>query len=127
MSRSEGIEPATSCLTGGPSPAATQRSKCRNLQNIESFVLTSSFLIYKSLITGYPKGPAVTAVVSAYLSLGSYNVVLLNWEKLAGIALPSIIQSYIHWAVPNAMQVVSHILTVFATELSNYPVWADSQ
>ncbi|KOB72522.1 Vitellogenin, partial [Operophtera brumata] len=55
--------------------------------------------------TGYPKGPAITAVISAYLSLGKYNVALLNWEKLAAYALPGLINSYMNWALPNAMQV----------------------
>ncbi|XP_072938843.1 lipase member H-A-like [Epargyreus clarus] len=55
--------------------------------------------------TGHPNGPAVSAVTKAYLEQGESNVVLLNWQHMASIALPSFASSYLNWAAPNARQI----------------------
>lgn len=61
-----------------------------------------SYLCY---ISGFPDGPAVTAVVGSYLEQGQSNVALLNWEELAAPVLPSMFNSYVNWAAPNARKV----------------------
>ncbi|XP_038214592.1 phospholipase A1-like [Zerene cesonia] len=52
--------------------------------------------------TGFPTGPAVEAVIKAYLEQGENNVALLNWEQLAAHSMSSIPNSYLNWAAPNA-------------------------
>ncbi|XP_049867905.1 phospholipase A1-like [Pectinophora gossypiella] len=52
--------------------------------------------------TGRPEGPAVTAVIKAYLGQNNSNVALLNWEHMAAIVPPGLVRSYVNWAAPNA-------------------------
>ncbi|KAJ8721449.1 hypothetical protein PYW07_002224 [Mythimna separata] len=52
----------------------------------------------------HPTGPAVTAVIKAYLEQGQSNVALLNWDRLAASIHNSIPQSYLNWAIPNALK-----------------------
>ncbi|CAG4982164.1 unnamed protein product [Parnassius apollo] len=59
-------------------------------------------VIFSHGFTGRPNGPAVTAVITAYIQDGNSNVALLNWQELASMALPSFASSYLNWAVPNA-------------------------
>ncbi|CAH2076559.1 unnamed protein product, partial [Iphiclides podalirius] len=54
------------------------------------------------VVFGHPNGPAVTAVVTAYIQDGNSNVALLNWQDLASMALPGFASSYVNWAAPNA-------------------------
>ncbi|GBP42532.1 Lipase member H-A [Eumeta japonica] len=54
--------------------------------------------------TGRPDGPAMTALVLAYLGQDEYNVFLLDWEYLASVLLPTIPNSYLNWAAPNARE-----------------------
>lgn len=60
---------------------------------------------------GQPTGPAVLAVMRAYLERGESNVALLNWERLAADETSSVPNSYINWAAPNARQVNILIIT----------------
>ncbi|XP_075974657.1 lipase member H-like isoform X2 [Anticarsia gemmatalis] len=54
--------------------------------------------------TGHPNGPAVTAIIKAYLEQGQSNVALLNWDRLAAPIHNTIASSYLNWAVPNAIR-----------------------
>ncbi|CAB3223419.1 unnamed protein product [Arctia plantaginis] len=54
--------------------------------------------------TGHPEGPAITAIMKAYLEQGQSNVVLLNWDRLAASIFNAIPQSYLNWAVPNSIK-----------------------
>lgn len=58
-----------------------------------------------SMISGHPKGPAITAVINSYLEQGKSNVVLFNWEEMAASIYSNMISSYLNWAAPNAKKV----------------------
>ncbi|XP_068632649.1 lipase member H-B-like [Battus philenor] len=64
--------------------------------------------------TGRPNGPAVTAVITAYIQEGKSNVALLNWQKLASMALPGFATSYMSWAAPNARKLGVRFAAVLA-------------
>ncbi|CAH0702380.1 unnamed protein product [Spodoptera exigua] len=55
--------------------------------------------------TGHPYGPAVTAIIKAYLEQGQNNVALLNWDRLAAAVNGQIPATYLSRAVPNAIKV----------------------
>ncbi|XP_061704064.1 lipase member H-B-like [Cydia pomonella] len=57
---------------------------------------------YLASCLGKPTGPAVTAVVGAFLRRGDCNVALLDWQGLAAAEAPSLADSYLNWAAPNA-------------------------
>lgn len=62
-------------------------------------------VVFAHGFTGRPNGPAVTAVINAYLENGKYNVILLNWEYLASLKQQNVAGSYLNWAAPNARNV----------------------
>ncbi|XP_013187093.1 lipase member H-B-like [Amyelois transitella] len=78
------------------------------LNNAREIVFTSWYdpkkttIIFTHGFSGFPNGPAVTAVITTYLNQGGYNVALLNWQELAAPVLPSMFNSYLNWAYPNA-------------------------
>ncbi|XP_014363545.2 phospholipase A1 [Papilio machaon] len=76
---------------------------------------SKSTVIFSHGFTGRPTGPAVTAVITAYIDEGKSNVVLLNWQDLASMALPGFASSYMKWAAPNARKLGVR----FANTLSN--------
>ncbi|XP_063530284.1 lipase member H-like [Cydia strobilella] len=51
---------------------------------------------------GKPTGPAVTALMEAFLERKDSNVALLNWQGLAAAVAPNLADSYLKWAAPNA-------------------------
>ncbi|KAH9631222.1 hypothetical protein HF086_005993 [Spodoptera exigua] len=53
----------------------------------------------------HPYGPAVTAIIKAYLEQGQNNVALLNWDRLAAAVNGQIPATYLSRAVPNAIKV----------------------
>ncbi|XP_047991944.1 lipase member H-B-like [Leguminivora glycinivorella] len=59
-------------------------------------------VIFVHGFTGKPTGPAVRAVITAFLDRKDCNVALLNWEMLAAAVVPSLADSYLKWAAPNA-------------------------
>lgn len=61
--------------------------------------------VFPILFAGHPGGPAIRGVISAYLSQGSCNVVLLDWRHQAAHTRPSMANSYLNWAAPNARKV----------------------
>ncbi|KAL4716380.1 hypothetical protein ACJJTC_006742 [Scirpophaga incertulas] len=72
-------------------------------------------VIFAHGFTGYPEGPAVSAVINSYLDRGDSNVVLLNWKEMAASIYPNIANSYLRWAAPNARKLGA----IFAETLSN--------
>ncbi|XP_045447567.1 lipase member I-like [Melitaea cinxia] len=72
-------------------------------------------VIFAHGFTGVPTGPAVTAVIKAYLDQEESNVALLNWERLASGQTASLASSYVNWAAPNARQLGIHLVSTFIT------------
>ncbi|CAH2265790.1 jg7967 [Pararge aegeria aegeria] len=64
--------------------------------------------------TGFPTGPAVTGIITAYLEQEESNVALLNWEYLASSPTPGLATSYVNWAAPNARQLGARLVDTFS-------------
>ncbi|XP_011551590.3 phospholipase A1 VesT1.02 [Plutella xylostella] len=72
-------------------------------------------VIFAHGFTGHPGGPAIRGVISAYLSRGSCNVVLLDWRHQAAHTRPSMANSYLNWAAPNARKLGARFADVLRT------------
>ncbi|XP_045768539.1 phospholipase A1-like [Maniola jurtina] len=64
--------------------------------------------------TGNATGPAVTAIITAYLEQGESNVALLDWTYLASSPTPGIVSSYATWAAPNARKLGARLVDTFS-------------
>ncbi|XP_026733047.1 lipase member H-like [Trichoplusia ni] len=79
---------------------------------LPSFNTSQMTTLFCHGFTGHPNGPAVTAVIQAYLDQGQSNVILLNWDRLAAALNNQISSSYLNRAVPNAIKVGAYLADV---------------
>ncbi|KAJ2950059.1 hypothetical protein O0L34_g11398 [Tuta absoluta] len=63
--------------------------------------------------TGRPEGPAVAAVIKAYLEQDESNVALLNWEHLAAPLQANLANAYLARVAPNARALGYRMANVF--------------